>query len=160
ELVRFDVARMRLWDHRLPIDHGVEGLQGVGPILLTALAASCEVLAFNRDGLGLGSLGFRPEVHGSGFFLDDPAAVRAFRGGDDRIYALASDRAGGKQHAYRLQGDAIVTTETVLTLGESAAQALAAQPPPPAPLPSRPAPPTIRVPRLVAPLAIDGDLAK
>jgi hypothetical protein len=160
ELVRFDAAGARLWDYRLPLDRGLESLQSVGPILLTGLAASCEVLAFNHDGLGLGSLGFRGEVHGPGFTLDDPGALRAYRGSDNRVYALVVDRAGGKQHVYRLEGDAIVSTENVLTLAEPAAQTLAALPSPPAPLPARPAPPTIQIPRLATPLAIDGDLAK
>ena len=75
----------------LPEHKGLEGLQAVGPVVLTGVGATCEVLAFNRDGLGLGSLGFGPEVHYIGFFLDHPRALRAYRGDDGRAYALIAD---------------------------------------------------------------------
>jgi hypothetical protein len=161
DLVRLDPSGERLWDHPLAEHRGLEGLERAGPLLLTGVAATCEVLAFNRDGLGLGSFGFRPEVHYPGFFLDQPRALRAYRGGDNRIYALVADSVAGVQHWYRLHGeDSLVSTESVLTLSAPAARSLAALPPPPAPAPARPAPPTVRVPRLGTDLPIDGSLEK
>ena len=123
DLIRVDAAGNPLWDHPLPEHKGLEGLQGVGPVVLTGVGATCEVLAFNRDGLGLGSFGFRPEVHYPGFFLDHPR-IRAYRGADNRIYALVADNFNGMQHWYRLHGDeAIVSTATALTLADPAAHA-------------------------------------
>src|SRR5207248_1629726 len=63
DLVRVDAEGERLWDHPLPEHKGLEGLQAVGPVVLTGVGTTCEVLAFTRDGLGLGSFGFRPAVH-------------------------------------------------------------------------------------------------
>ena len=62
------------------MNRGLYGLDRSDPILLTGEAATCEVVAFNPDGLGLGSFGFPPEVHYHGYFLDHPQAVRAYRG--------------------------------------------------------------------------------
>ena len=161
DLIRLDAEGKPLWDHPLPEHKGLEGLAGVGPLLLTGVGATCEVLAFNHDGLGLGSFGFPPQVHYLGFFLDHPGALRAYRGDDGRIYALVADNANGMQHWYRLHGEGTIsTTAGAFNLKDPAARQLAALPAPPPPVLAKPSTPTIRVPRLAAPLPIDGDLEK
>src|SRR5262249_349043 len=102
DLVRLGADGERLWDHPLPGRQGLVGLQGVGPVVLTGVGTTCEVLAFSRDGLGLGSFGFGKEAHYPGFFLDHPRALRAYRGADDHVYALVADSLSGVQHWYRL----------------------------------------------------------
>ncbi len=161
DLIRLDAEGNALWDHPLPEHKGLEGLAGVGPLLLTGVGATCEVLAFNHDGLGLGSFGFPPQVHYLGFFLDHPGALRAYRGDDGRIYALVADNANGMQHWYRLNGEGTIsTTASAFNLKDSVARQLAALPAPPPQVLAKPSTPTIRVPRLAAPLPIDGDLEK
>src|SRR5262249_55631791 len=117
DLVRLDGAGATLWDHPLAKYQGLEGLDRAGPLLLTGVGATGEVLTFNHDGLGLGSFGFPPQVHYPGFFLDYPGAVRGYRGGEGRIYALVADPLNGMQHWYRLRGeDTIVSTTSAMTL--------------------------------------------
>jgi hypothetical protein len=161
DLMRLDDAGAMLWDHPLPEHKGLEGLERAGPLLLTGVGVTCEILAFNHDGLGMGSFGFPPQVHYLGFFLDHPGAVRAYRGGDGRIYALIADKANGMQHWYRLHGEeTIASTSSAITLQEPAARQLAALPAPAGPALAKPRAPTIRVPHLTTDLPIDGDLAK
>jgi hypothetical protein len=161
DLIRLDAEGKVLWDHPLPEHKGLEGLAGVGALFLTGVGATCEVLAFNHDGLGLGSFGFPPQVHYLGFFLDNPGALRAYRGDDGRVYALVADSASGMQHWYRLNSEGTISaTANAFKLKDSAARELAALPAPPPPVPAKPSTPTIRVPRLAAALPIDGDLEK
>jgi Right handed beta helix region len=153
-------GRLR-WLHPLGQHKGMEGLATVGPVTITGVGTTAEIIALNRDGLGLGSFGFRAEAHYPGFFLDGPQAVRAYRGRDGRTYALIADTGGGMQHWWRLRGeDRIVTHSTPVTLSEPTAEALAALPARADPAPAKPAPPIVRIPRLARPLAIDGDPSK
>lgn len=161
DLIRVDGEGLPLWDHPLSAHKGLVGLQAVGPLLLTGVGATCEVLAFNRDGLGVGSFGPGPEVHYSGSSLDQPRSLRAYRGIDGRTYALVADNANGMPHWWRLHGDdTIATGATPITLDQPAAQALAALPAAPVVAGARPATPSIRVPHLAADLPIDGELEK
>jgi hypothetical protein len=161
DLVCFDGAGATLWDHPLAEHKGVVGLERAGPLLLSGVGATCEILVFNHDGLGLGSFGFPPQVHYLGFFLDQPGAVRAYRGGDGRIYTLVADSSSGMQHWYRLHGEeTIVTASSAISLKEPAARQLAALSAPPGQVLARPRAPTIRIPRLAADLPIDGNLDK
>ena len=161
DLIGVDASGERLWNHPLSEHEGLQGLQSVGPVVLTSVAATREVLAFTRDGLGLGTLGFRSEAQGSGSSLDHPRSFQAYRGDDGKSYALVADVGRGMQHWWRLnRDDTIATSATAITVDEPAARALAALPAPPAPTSARPATPVVRVARLASDLPIDGDLAK
>jgi hypothetical protein len=104
----------------------MEGLTTIGAVTLTGVAETSEIVALNRDGLGLGSFGPAAESHYGGFYLDSPRSVRAYRGADGATYVLVADDLAGMHHWWRLAGaDAIVTTSTPITISESAAKALA-----------------------------------
>jgi hypothetical protein len=161
DLVGFDRNGQLRWFHKLDADGGLIGLAAVGPVVLAGVGVSCEILVVNRDGLGLGSFGQPSQVHYPGFYLDHPEAVQAYKGRDGRTYALIADNYDGRHHWYRLDAaDQIKAYSTPLALGRTAASALAALPAPPPYVPSKPAPPVVRIPRLAAPLEMDGDLAK
>jgi hypothetical protein len=161
DLAGFDRKGKLRWLHRLDTDGALAGLASVGPVVLAGVATTCEILAVNHDGLGLGSFGQPAQVHHPGFFLDHPEAVQAYKGRDGRTYALIADNYDGRHHWYRLDAaDRIKAHVVPVNLGQSAASALAALPAPTPYVPSKPAPPLVRIPRLAAPLAIDGDLAK
>jgi hypothetical protein len=126
-------GRLR-WIHPLGGREGLAGLATVGPVTITGVGATAEILVLNRDGLGLGSFGFGAGAHYPGFLLNTPQAVRGYRGQDGRIYALIADNLGGMQHWWRLHGeDRIDTRSTPITVSEATARALAA-------LPARPIP--------------------
>ena len=120
------------WLHTLSRHKGLEGLSNVGPVTITTVGTTSEVIALNRDGLGLGTFGQGPDLHYFGYFIDHPQAVRLYRGLDKRTYALLADNITGRLHWWRLRGeDRIATTATPVTLPGSTAQTLAALPPVP-----------------------------
>ena len=145
---------------RWPADRGLEGLSTVGAVTITGVGTTSEIIAVNRDGLGLGELRPAGEVHYQGYFLDHPEAVRAYRGHDGRTYALMADNFNGRHHWFRLDGeDRIVAVGAPVALGRAAAGARRRGPPArPRRRPARAAGGTH--PPLAAPLPIDGDLAK
>ena len=150
------------WLHPLGQHKGLEGWATVGPVTITGVGTTAEIIGLNRDGMGLGSFGPPAQVHYAGYFLDHPQAVRAYRGRDGRIHALIADNYGGMQHWFRLRGEDRINAQTaVVTLKEPAAKALAALPAPRFnPGAAKPPPPIVRVPRLTHPFPIDGDPAK
>jgi hypothetical protein len=161
DIIRLEADGRLRWLHPLGRHRGLEGLATVGPVTITGVGTTAEILALNRDGLGLGSFGFPAGARYPGFFLDTPQAVRGYRGHDGRFYALIADKLGGMQHWWRLRGeDRIDARSTPITVSEPSARALAALPSRRAGVPARPAAPVVRIPRLARPFAIDGDLAK
>ncbi len=149
------------WMHTLSRHKGLEGLSTAGPVTITTVGTTSEVIALNRDGLGLGTFGQGPDLHYFGYFIDHPQAVRLYRGLDKRIYALLADNITGRLHWWRLRGeDRIATTATPVTLSASNSEALAALPAPAPQAQTKPVTPIIRIPRLNRDLPIDGDLKK
>jgi hypothetical protein len=161
DLARFDAQGQLRWFHPLGTDSGLYGLASVGRILVTAKSATCEVVALDQDGLGLGSFGFPAEVRYEGYLLDHPQAVRAYQGRDGKTYVLVVDNFNGRQHWWRLQNaGSIVSRTTTVRLSETAAGLLAAQSARPTQGRARPAPSVVRIPRLDRNLPIDGTLPK
>jgi hypothetical protein len=161
DVVGFDAQGRVRWFHLLDRDKGLEGLAAAGPLLLTGVATTNEIIVMDRDGLGVGSFSPPERAHYAGYFLDHPPAVTTFRGPDGRNYALIADNFNGRHHWYRLEGaDRIKPATMPATLTTGTASALAAEPAPPPYTASRPSQPVVRVPRLARPLMIDGNLAK
>ncbi len=161
DILGFDRAGAVRWFHLLDRDKGLEGLAAVGPVLITGVATTAEIINMDRDGLGLGSFSPPERAHYQGYFLDHPPAVRGFRGSGGRDYALIADNANGRHHWFRLDGaDRIKPATAPASLATSAAATLAAIPTPPAYVPSRHAQPLVKVARLPRPFPIDGGLAK
>ncbi len=153
-------GRLR-WVHTLDHDRGLEGLGVAGPVLITGVATTAEVIALDRDGLGLGSFSPPAKAHYQGYFLDHPQAVRAYKGPDGGTYALIADNYNGRHHWYRLAGaDRIRPYSAPLSLTGPGAEALAALPSPPPYVSTRPAQPVVRIPKLDRPMPIDGGLEK
>ena len=160
DLIRFDAEGRPKWLHPLGRHQGVEGLSTVGPITITGVGVTSEILAFDPDGLALGSFGPKPSVHYEGYFLDHPGAVRAYRGQDGRTYALIADNYGGRHHWWRLRDAAFVSHRTPVTIEAAQATELASRGAPEPRTLARPSPPAVRIPRLGKDLDIDGGLAK
>ncbi len=162
DVARFDDDGEVRWVRTLSDRQGLMGLSTTGPVTFAGVATTCEVIATSADGLGLGTFGFGPDIHYEGYFLDHPQALRSYRGRDGRIYLITADNFNGRQHWRRLVGEEkITTTVRTLTIDDAASKAIAAAPSAISTASkARPATPTVRIPRLDAPLAIDGDLAK
>jgi nitrous oxidase accessory protein NosD len=161
DILGFDRAGRTRWFHALDRDKGLEGLEAVGPVLITAIATTAEVINLDRDGLCLGSFSPPERAHYQGYFIDHPKAVRGFRSPDGRDYALLADNYNGRHHWFRLDGaDRIRPSAAPASLSTAAAATLAAAPTPPAYISSRPAQPLVKIPRLPRPFPIDGGLAK
>lgn len=149
------------WVHTLDHDRGVVGLATAGPVAITGVATTAEIIVMDRDGLGLGGFSPPARAHYQGYFLDHPEAVRAYRGPDGGTYALIADNFNGRHHWFRLAGAERIRTASVpVTLGRERAASLAAAPAPAPRVSTRPPRPIVRIPRLASPLPIDGDLAK
>jgi Right handed beta helix region len=161
DLIRFDAEGHPKWLHPLERHQGIEGLATVGPVTITGVGVTSEILAFNPDGLGLGSFGPKARVHYEGYFLDHPGAVRAYKGADGRTYALIADNYSGRHHWWRLNGvEGIVSSRFPVTLNPTQSLNLTARPPPRPRTLDRPSTPVVRIPQLSKDLVIDGGLAK
>jgi hypothetical protein len=161
DVASFDRRGRLRWFHPLVADRGILGLSAAGPVAITGVGTTAEILVFDHDGLGLGSFGQPAKVHYPGFFIDHPDAVRAYQGPDNRTYALIADNYNGRHHRYRLDGaDRIRSSTTPVEVGARTAGLLAALPSPAPYAPPQPARPTLRIPKLARALPIDGELAK
>ncbi len=161
DILGFDGGGRTRWFHALDRDKGLEGLDAVGPVVITGIATTAEIINLDRDGLGLGSFSPPESIHYQGYFLDHPKAVRGLHSADGRDYALIADNFNGRHHWFRLEGaDRIRPSATPVSLSPAAAAMLAAAPTPPAYISSRPAQPLVKVPRLPRPFPIDGGLTK
>ena len=153
-------GRLR-WIHTLDRDRGLEGLGMAGPVVITGVASTAEIIVMDRDGLGLGSFSPPAKAHYQGYLLDHPEAVRAYTGPDGGAYALIADNYNGRHHWYRLDGaDRIRPAKSTATLAPAAADALAAVANPPGYVSTRAAQPVVKIPRLEGPMPIDGGLEK
>jgi parallel beta-helix repeat protein len=150
------------WMHPLPEYGALAGGQSTGTLHTVGVGMHPEMLFFNNDGLGLGSLGIPAAVNWEGMWLDYTGAIQLFRGGDRRTYAVMADNIKGYAQWFRLANTrSLRARRQPLTLAPEAARTLAALPGAPEKLTlSRPPAPVLRIPRLAAPLPIDGDLAK
>ncbi|MDB5172337.1 MAG: hypothetical protein JWN51_1110, partial [Phycisphaerales bacterium] len=160
DLAGFDARGDLRWLHPLNLS-AIYNMQTVGQAALIGTALTNNVLAFNQDGLGLGGCSQPAGAYYIGFWLDHPAAIQGYRGHDGRAYVITADNSNGRHHWYRLTGeDQIVTSSFPQKLEEAGLKALASLPAPPPLAVVRPAPPTVRIPRLKEALPIDGSLQK
>ncbi len=162
DLVGVDANGKMRWANLLPQHQGIMGSSVVGPLVVTSVGTSAELLAFNTDGLGLGCFGLPKAAHYNGYWIDHPTALQVYRGKDGRTYGLLSDNYNGAQHWFRILGaDKITATKQEFAVSDKLAAELAALPSSvPGKINVRPAPPTLTVRKLDKPLPIDGDPAK
>jgi len=162
DMAGFDAGGNLRWLHPLAIHKGLYNFQALGPVYCSGVGQTSEVVCVDRDGLGLGTFGQSAISHYSGYWLDHPGALQTWQGQDGKYYLLIADNYHGMHHWYRLGNqDNIVRTVTPVTVSTAQAAVLAALPAPdPGLATERPATPVVMLPRLQAPLPIDGDLEK
>ena len=162
DMAGFDAAGNLRWLHPLAIHKGLYNFQALGPVFVSGVGQTSEVVCVDRDGLGLGTLGQAAISHYSGYWLDHPGALQSWQGQDGNYYLLIADNYHGMHHWFRLGNqDSIVRSVAPVTVSAAQAAVLAALPAPdPNMAAVRPATPVVLLPRLPAPLPIDGELEK
>ncbi len=162
DMAGFDASGTLRWLHPLAVHKGLYNFQALGPVYVSGVGQTSEVVCVDRDGLGLGTLGQSAISHYDGYWLDHPGALQSWQGQDGNYYLLIADNYHGMHHWYRLGNqDHLMRTVTPLTVSAAQAALLAALPAPdPNMAIERPATPIVILPRLTAPLPIDGDLEK
>jgi len=162
DLARVDAKGDVRWFHSLGAYTGTPGLAQLGSVTIIGVCDKPQILAFDEDGLGLGSCGLPAQAQYDGFWIDYEEALQGYIGADGQPYALIGDNIKGCGHWYRLHGqDKLITLKTPVHLAETTAAALqAVAVEAPKKISSRPSTPTIHIPHLAQPLPIDGDLMK
>jgi parallel beta-helix repeat protein len=159
DLVGFGTDGRRRWVHQLAEHKGIAGLGTVDDITLTSVFYSCETIAVDADGLGLGGFCEPRHLNYAGYWIDHPN-LRLFKLPDGGVYATWGDNADGRHPWFRLDNQQSLTrTKHDFRLGEDRAGQLAALEAAPAAV-NRVPQPEVRIPRLAQPWAIDGDLEK
>jgi nitrous oxidase accessory protein NosD len=140
---------------------GFYGITTIGGITLAGRGAICEYESMDADGLGTGVLGMPREFGWPGMWLDNHRQSVGFTGNDGRPYLVVGDYAQQAYHWLELKGaDAVQRRKQALRVTDALAAALAAEPAQPVPVWPVPPPPRVTIPRLAAPLPMDGDPAK
>ncbi len=149
------------WVHPYSEKKGIVGLARLGPVMITGVTETSEIVAVDRDGLGLNGFTLPAKLHYSGYFLDHTEAVRSLRGTDGRLYALIADNYNGRIHWWRLEGeDRIKSRKTKFVVSSEVARLAAVGRRRAGSAIVEPSATVVRVSRLDSPLAIDGDLDK
>ncbi len=162
DMAGFDAAGHLRWLHPLAMHKGLYNFQTLGPVGFSGVGQTCEVVCVDKDGLGLGTLGQAAISHYGGYWLDHPGAVQGWQGQDGRYNLLLADNFNGMHHWFRLGNEgAILHGTAAVVVSPALAATLAALPAPDPNLAAqRPATPIVTLPRLKAPLPIDGELGK
>jgi hypothetical protein len=160
DLVGYSSGGRRRWVHQLAEHKGIAGLGTVDDITLTSIFYSCETIAIDADGLGLGGFCEPQQLKYVGYWIDHPN-LRLFKAPDGQAYATWGDNADGRHPWFRLENqNSLKRSSRPFRLGEERAKELAALEAKPTAAPKKIAQPSIRIPRLATPLPIDGDLEK
>jgi hypothetical protein len=140
----------------------VYNLWTVGEVSLTGVGTTAALVAFDKDGLGLGSFNQPAGAHYNGYWLDHKEALYAWRGSDDNTYAMICDNYNGCDRWWRLDPKSTLAHASFpVTLNAASAGAIAALPAADAKaMSARAATASVRIPRLARALPIDGDLKK
>ena len=162
DMAGFDAAGNLRWLYPLAIHKGLYNFQALGPVFVSGVGQTSEVVCVNEDGLGLGTFGQSAVSHYNGYWLDHPGALQSWQGQDGQYNLLIADNFHGMHHWYRLGNqDKMVRNTTPLVVSPALATTLAGLDAPDPKLASeRPATPVVILPRLKEPLPIDGDLEK
>ncbi len=141
---------------------GIYNIWTVGEVSLTGVGTTAALVAFDKDGLGLGSFNQPSQAHYNGYWLDHKEALYAWQGSDGNTYAMICDNFNGCDRWWRLDPKSLLSHSTFpVPLGDTSAQTLAALQPPDMKLAAaRAATAAVKIPRLKQALPIDGDLKK
>ncbi len=157
-----DASGRARWVLPLGRCQGLYSVWTVGEITVTGVGGTAAVVAFDRDGLGLGTFSQPAAPHYNGYWLDHPQAIYAWKGADARACVMICDNYNGCDRWWRL-GDAsrIEHATFPVKLEATAAGQIAKLPPPDAKqVAARAATATVRIPHLKEPMPIDGALEK
>jgi hypothetical protein len=162
DLAGLDESGAVRWVRPFGAVQGLYNVRTVGDVSLTGVGTTAALVAFDRDGLGLGTFNQPAAAHYNGYWLDHAQAVYAWKGDDGVTYAMIADNYNGCDRWWRLNpASPLVHFASPVTISNSSADALAALPAPDLKQTAeRPATATVRIPRLAAPMPIDGDLEK
>lgn len=162
DMAGFDISGNMRWMHPLAIHKGLYNFQAIGPVYLSGVGQTSEIVCVDKDGLGLGTFGQSAVSNYTGYWLDHPGAVQAWQGQDGQYYLLIADNYHGMHHWYQMSNqDKIIRNTLIITISDMQAKSLADLPSPDPKLASqRPATPNVILPRLKEALPIDGDLEK
>jgi hypothetical protein len=146
--------------HQLAQYKGIGGMGTADDITLTAVFHNGETIAVDADGLALGGFCEARQLYYGGYMIDHPN-LRLFKMPDGKLHATIGSNADGRHPWYRLdRQDSLKKSKQPFRLGEDRARELAATEWKPTPPSAGMTQPQIRIPRLKAPLPIDGDLEK
>jgi parallel beta-helix repeat protein len=152
------------WLFKLASVEGCEGVQTLPTLglCLGMTSKECDYMVVDADGLGLGALSMPRESHWHGMWSDHAQQQVAWIGNDGRPNYVLGDYAANGYHWFSIENvDAIRRVRQSVNVSAAVADGLSQLPPLEPPL-KRVAPPstTVKIPRLAAPLPIDGDLGK
>lgn len=152
------------WLFKMASVEGCEGVQTLPTLglCLGMTTKECDYMVVDADGLGLGALSMPREAHWHGMWSDHAQQQVAWIGNDGRPNYVLGDYAANGYHWFTIDNvDAILRSHQTVSVSADVANHLARLPPM-NPAPKRIAAPstTVKIPRLAAPLPIDGDMAK
>lgn len=151
------------WLTKFDTTEGTEGVQSIPKygLILGMMTTQCDYMVLDEDGLGMGALSMPRESHWGGMWSDHAQQQQAWVGNDGKPYYLLGDYSVNGLHWFAINGtENTIHHRISVRLDKPHADALASQPDL---LPRKVTkPPTVKVtiPRLAAPLTIDGNLGK
>jgi len=160
DLCRFDKTGELLWFCPLN-DYGpIQGVKPLGNFILTSWGHQGEWIGLDPDGLMLGRAGWPRDADWGGYWIDHPDHYTAFETGNGKINIMAGDYVRNGQHRLVLSNaHDYVKNSFPVKLGEqpftAAGQAKAGWQ-----ILPRANQPRVTIPKLAAPLTIDGTLDK
>ena len=162
DMAGFDAKGKLRWLHPLAIHKGLYNFQSLGSVFVSGVGQTSEIICVDKDGLGLGTFGQSLISHYTGYWLDHPGALQTWQAQDGSYNLLIADNYHGMHHWYKLiNQNSLLRSVTPLLVSDALATQIAALPAPDPKIASeRPATPVVILPRLKAPMPIDGDLVK
>jgi hypothetical protein len=140
---------------------GFFGLHNMLDITFAGRGAECEFETMDADGLGTGVLGTPVAMGWTGMWLDNARQSYGFVGNDGKAHMVLGDYSAQAYHWLTVTGIERIQKHSVnVKVDAPLAAALAAAPAQPVREWPVPAVATFAIPKLAAPLAMDGDPAK
>jgi hypothetical protein len=140
---------------------GFFGLHNLLDITFAGRGAECEFETMDADGLGTGVIGTPVAMGWTGMWLDNARQSYGFVGNDGKAHMVLGDYSAQAYHWLTVTGIERIQKHSVnVKVDAPLAAALAAAPAQPVREWPVPAVATFAIPKLAAPLAMDGDPAK
>ncbi len=142
-------------------DYGpVQGVKAVDKFILSSWGHQTEWIGLDNDGLVLGYLGYPAEAKWGGYWVDHPGQYRMYIGNDGKAQVTIGEYVRTCHHWMTLDYDNYKKSTFPVKISEDVSKQLADRPAVPVTVLAKPQQPRITIPRLKAPMKIDGDLTK